>query len=91
MAVVRGASVAAGETELCIGGQIVSVYTDAEGNPTQAPHVCPDCIITFALGGAPSQVSAHPFGIGKVDHRPYRRETVIAQRATAFAARAPPV
>jgi hypothetical protein len=45
MAVVRGASAATGQMELCVGQSVVLVYTDADGNPTAAPHLCPDCAL----------------------------------------------
>jgi hypothetical protein len=42
MAVARGASAATGQMVLCTGSGPVAVYFDAEGEPTSAPHICPD-------------------------------------------------
>lgn len=50
MALVRGAAAATGQASLCIGDNVEIVYVDANGAPTVAPHVCPECIVTFAIG-----------------------------------------
>lgn len=42
MAVARGASAATGQMVLCTGTGPVAVYVDAQGQPTSAPHICPD-------------------------------------------------
>jgi len=42
MAVARGASAATGQMVLCTGNGPVAVYMDAQGQPTSAPHICPD-------------------------------------------------
>ena len=47
MAVARGAAPAAGKVVLCSGGGFVAVYLDAEGEPTSAPHICPDAALNF--------------------------------------------
>lgn len=41
---MRGQSVAVGAVVLCIGGGAVTVPVDADGNPTGAAHLCPDCM-----------------------------------------------
>ncbi len=54
-AVARTSAAATGQMVLCIGTQSLTVYTDAEGRPTAAPHFCPDCaLVDAALPGAPS-------------------------------------
>jgi hypothetical protein len=45
MAAMRGASDATGQMVLCTGTGSVVVYMDEAGEPTQAPHFCPDCIM----------------------------------------------
>lgn len=42
MAVARGAAAASGKIVLCTGAGPVAVYVDAQGQPTGAPHICPD-------------------------------------------------
>lgn len=44
MAVARGANDATGKMVLCTGSGEKVVYMDAQGNPTSAPHLCPDCL-----------------------------------------------
>lgn len=42
MAVARGASAAVGQMVLCTGSGPLAIYVDAQGQPTEAPHICPD-------------------------------------------------
>lgn len=49
MAVARGASAATGQMVICSGMGPVVVYTDAQGRPTAAPHVCPDCMLVLSF------------------------------------------
>lgn len=49
MAVARGAAPATGQMVLCTGAGTVMVYTDAEGQPTSAPHICPDAALNVLL------------------------------------------
>lgn len=51
MAVARGGSAATGQMVICTGEGTATVYTDAQGRPTSAPHFCPDCIVM--AGAAP--------------------------------------
>ncbi|MEM9968882.1 MAG: hypothetical protein AAF755_12395 [Pseudomonadota bacterium] len=48
MAVARGASAAVDSVTLCTGNGIMTVYVDAEGQPTPLPHICPDSAILAA-------------------------------------------
>ncbi|MFC6584970.1 hypothetical protein [Sulfitobacter aestuariivivens] len=45
MAVARGASAASGQMVICTGTGPVAVFVDAQGQPTQAPHLCPDATL----------------------------------------------
>ena len=49
MAVARGAAPATGQMVLCTGAGTVMVYMDAEGQPTSAPHICPDAALNVLL------------------------------------------
>lgn len=49
MALARGAAAPVGHMVLCIGSGSVTVYTDAQGQPTEAPHFCPDCAVGAVL------------------------------------------
>lgn len=48
MAVARGASDTTGQMVICVGAGTTTVYTDASGAPTAAPHICPDCLLLIA-------------------------------------------
>lgn len=52
MAVARGAAAATGQMVLCTGAGPVAIYTDAQGQPTQAPHICPDAALNVVLAHA---------------------------------------
>ncbi len=55
----RGMDVAVGHMVLCTGNGPVVVYVDAEGQPTQAPHFCPDYALTV-LGAVSLAEAALP-------------------------------
>jgi len=44
MAVARGATSPAGQIVLCTGHGPVTVFVDEDGQPVDAPHICPDCL-----------------------------------------------
>lgn len=50
---VKGSRDAAGQMVICSGSGPVAIYVDAEGQPTQAPHYCPDCVMHL-LDAVPS-------------------------------------
>lgn len=45
MAQARNAADATDQMVICAGSQAVVIYIDAQGTPTHAPHVCPDCAL----------------------------------------------
>ena len=53
MAVTRGAAAATGQMVICNGNGTMTLYTDAQGAPTSAPHICPDCVASLACFGVP--------------------------------------
>ncbi len=58
MAVARGAAAATGQMVLCTGAGPVAIYTDAEGKPTAAPHICPDAALNILAGVALPDLTA---------------------------------
>lgn len=46
---VRGASAATDKMVICVGASTTVVYTDADGQPTAAPHVCPECLVSWLM------------------------------------------
>ncbi|MEP2890431.1 hypothetical protein [Tateyamaria sp.] len=91
MAQARGAEPAVDRMVICAGARAVTVYVDATGEPTQAPHMCPDC----ALHGLGVLSSVAPV----LEHAPVfthhaAGEVALAVRLLAYGralARAPPV
>ena len=53
MATARGTSAATGQMVICTGQGPVTVYIDAEGQPTAASHLCPDCILSHMVAVLP--------------------------------------
>jgi hypothetical protein len=86
----RGQAMAAGEIVICANGAAVTIAVDAEGNPTGAPHWCPDCVLSLLAGpiagpapGAPRAVAADAVPATFASLR-------AAPRAAAHPARGPP-
>jgi hypothetical protein len=86
MAVARGAAAATGQMVICNGSGTMTVYTDAEGAPTMAPHICPDCVANVAFS-APLRVIKPPSRITS-----FQPPRFVALQVRAAAARVgPPV
>lgn len=85
MAVARGASAATGQMVLCTGTGPVAVYMDADGQPTSAPHICPDSALNVVVAEPASHVVA-PARIVQF----HLSTAVIARRAPASHHPAPP-
>lgn len=69
----QGASVATGQMVICTGTGTLTVYVDAQGQPTAAPHICPDCVLVFNLASAAPlpalATDASPAAYDRVWHR----------------------
>ncbi|MEO9650802.1 MAG: hypothetical protein ABJ360_06290 [Roseobacter sp.] len=91
MAVARGSMAAAGQMVICTGVGTTTVYIDAEGNPTAAPHVCPECIASLwdcVIQPAPSQGHA----VSRTDIFPVHGGLGVPHSVLlGFLSRAPPV
>lgn len=91
MAVTRGAAAATGQVVICNGSGTMVLYLDAEGQPTAAPHICPDCALSDGAGVTPAAALA-PWAV--LYHgqallvKPY---TVIAPVTQIPQCRAPPL
>ena len=55
----RGASTAVDQIVICTGLDVTVIHLDAEGQPTQAPHLCPDCVVHLLAVDVPT-VAAPP-------------------------------
>lgn len=49
----KGAPTAVDHMVICTGFGATVVYTDAHGQPTSAPHLCPDCVMHLGAGLLP--------------------------------------
>lgn len=58
MAVARGASAASGQMVICTGIGTMVIYVDEAGQPTSAPHLCPDATLTVLPGTAAATAQA---------------------------------
>ncbi|WP_422047741.1 hypothetical protein [Shimia sp.] len=91
MAIARGMPGVAGYAEYCIGENPVMVPVDADGNPTGAPHLCPDfsaSLLTW-IAVPEATIEAH-FGQSRIA-RLALGDHVEAIRQTSPSARAPPI
>lgn len=53
-AVANGAPMAVDQMVICTGFGATVIYTDADGMPTAAPHLCPDCVMHLDAGVLPA-------------------------------------
>lgn len=90
MAVARGAAAATGQMVICTSDGLATVYVDAQGAPTGAPHICPDCMLVF--GDAPPRgnvlAPTEIMGMRAVVLRPDVTRSLDIE--TGFLSRAPP-
>lgn len=76
MAQARGAAAATGQMVICSGLGTTIIYVDAEGQPTQAPHMCLDCLMLLATDSAPvpltliTNIFHLPRNVQASDHNP---------------------
>lgn len=78
-ALARGAAPTVGQAVICIGHQVVVVHLDADGQPVEEHHLCPDlALMLFA-------------GIGLPLELPEPELAATTARWTAFARQHPPM
>lgn len=91
IALAKGASPATGHMVLCTGHGPVVLFTDANGDPTAPPHMCPDCTLA-ALSAAP-EAHAVPLALD-ARARPVvwtqSEQAIQTSRSPTTQARAPP-
>lgn len=90
-ALARVGDRAADSMVICVGAEAVVVYVDAKGQPTHAPHICPDCTVHGLDAGA---LVAPDLGIAPIfTHHGATAKSLgvhVAPQTPAIA-RAPPV
>ena len=52
-AMARGSSTAVDQMVICSGTTVITVYVDRDGQPTEAPHLCPDCALHLLAAALP--------------------------------------
>ncbi|MFT6022156.1 MAG: hypothetical protein ACI9PY_000265 [Ascidiaceihabitans sp.] len=90
MAAARGAAPVVGQMVLCTGTGSVLVYTDENGAPTAAAHICPDCVMSLMAAQSRDPVSfdAH---LSQWQGPKLNARVVHAQlRIASYLSRAPP-
>lgn len=90
-AVARTMPDATGKMVLCTGSGPVMVYMDAEGNPTGAPHICPDCALSLIVANPEPDLILTPLGVWTTASVPAPILMEAAQIIPVARARAPPL
>ena len=62
LASAKGQTMAVGQMVICVCNQVDTVYVDGEGQPTGAPHICPDCAVGLLAAVAPLAFLLRPHG-----------------------------
>lgn len=83
---------AVGQMVICTGFGATVLYTDADGQPTSAPHLCPDCVMQAGVAIVPDAGAA----VGLVTAfkrlaRPQVQDRTGSPDGPSFLARGPPV
>ena len=89
-AVARGQMATGQMVQLCANGQVVTVMMDAQGNPVDPAHACPDCVAVAAALPPPRVELGLPSGHWvRVELAPL--PPVVTSTPLAAMARGPPV
>jgi len=86
----RGASSAVDSMVICIGTGSVVVYVDADGQPTAAPHLCPDCALHLLVGVLPPASLPETITSSGYRNRLVTDLTVTSRSGPSYCARGPP-
>ncbi|WP_299046490.1 hypothetical protein [uncultured Tateyamaria sp.] len=90
-AMARGSATAVDQMVICTGATVMTVYVDRDGQPTKAPHLCPDCALHIFAAAVPPATHAGP-AFTVVTLHPWQPAVRHARAAVKQAlARAPPV
>lgn len=86
----RGAAPAVDRVVICAGHGLSVLYLDADGEPTQAPHMCPDCVVHL-LAPWPDASAGQFVAIGRtVPPWPRTVPQDVRPYPSTIAARGPP-
>lgn len=84
----RAADGPAGHMVICVGNVVMVVLTDADGQPMEVPHVCPEATV-LAAAAPPATLETSPERLILLDPPTLRLRAYPAQPISATA-RAPP-
>lgn len=87
----RGVDRVVGQMVLCTGTGPVVVYVDQDGQPTKAPHYCPDYAIGLLGAILPSDAELSAIPAKSQRNMVLRIESLIALPLPRLPARSPPV
>lgn len=90
-AVARSMPDASGQMVICTGTGPVMVYVDRDGNPTRAPHICPDYALSLIVAldaGLPDSLAS----VGVWDRADWTADALVVavRKHAAATARGPP-
>lgn len=90
MAFARGQAPAEGQMVLCTGNHVITVYVDADGQPTSPPQLCADGLALFAALATSDVVTDHQPAAYVAFSAMVQRDSA-AHRHVPTSARSPPV
>jgi len=91
MAQARGMTDAEGQIVICTGTGPITVLVDADGQPVERGHVCPDCAMSLFAGvSAPFEPPMLALGGGETVSFPANTATTLLRIVRATARGPPP-
>lgn len=90
-ATAQGARDASGQMVICSGSGPVTIYIDDQGQPTQPPHYCPDCVMHLLDAVPVPDALALPIYAGQAYDRSWLSLRLLHRPKLTATARAPPV
>ncbi|MEP2717451.1 hypothetical protein [Pseudophaeobacter sp.] len=88
---MKGARDADGQMVICATEGPVTIYVDSDGQPTEAPHFCPDCVMHLLDAVAGPEGLALPAYAGQDFDRVLISAQALGGQALNALARAPPL
>lgn len=81
----------AGHIVICSGDQLVTLAIGEDGQPVEAPHHCPDCVVKLAAVLAPPPTVLRDLPMGRAVDAVPMRPVAATPPVLGKRARAPPV
>ncbi|WP_415921779.1 hypothetical protein [Tateyamaria sp. SN6-1] len=87
----RGAAPAVDHVVICSGHGVSVLYLDADGEPTDAPHLCPDCILHLVAPLLTAGSAMRAEGMARAVPQYFGRSQEVVPLPLTISARGPPV